>query len=201
VAEDGSFQVLVPANLPLQLQLLDEEGLALRSGTWIWARNHFHQGCVGCHEDPERSPPNRFVRAVADPAPQIALPPKLRRAVDFLHDVKPIVDARCVACHGANGASPDLRETIREGGAPGAANAARLERFVEPGRARASRVVWHLFGRNTSRPWDREHSAREIHPMPGGELTLTEQERRTIVEWIDLGAAWDASSAGPEGAP
>ncbi len=193
VAEDGSFHLLVPANLPLQLQLLDGDGLALRSGAWIWARNHFNQGCVGCHEDPERTPPNRFVKALAGPAAQLTLPAALRRTVDYRHDVTPIVAARCLPCHGSNGHPPDLETGASAGtGGPDPAYRALLETYVEPGRARASRLIWHLFGRNTSRSWDREEAAGEVRPMPGGEPALSADERRTFVEWIDLGASWDA---------
>ena len=58
---------------PLQLQLLDADGLArCAASAWLWVRNHAAQGCVGCHEDPERTPPNRLVKALrrrARPAP------------------------------------------------------------------------------------------------------------------------------------
>ncbi len=205
LAADGSFQVTVPANVPVQIQILDGDGLALRSGAWIWARNHFNQGCVGCHEDPERAPPNRFVKALASPAPQLTLPPTLRRTVDYRHEVAPIVAGRCVACHGEGGTPPDVRPGPGSAGggpatdAPDAAYAALLDGFVQPGRARASRLVWHLFGRNTSRPWDLEAASREIHPMPDGGPPLTDDERRTIVEWIDMGAAWDARAAAEGG--
>ena len=56
VEKDGSFHLSVPANTPIQLQILDDQGLALRSCGWIWARNHQAQGCIGCHEDPELTP-------------------------------------------------------------------------------------------------------------------------------------------------
>ena len=63
VAEDGSFNIEVPANTPIQLQTLDANGLALRTCTWIWARNHEARGCIGCHEDGELVPDNRFPQA------------------------------------------------------------------------------------------------------------------------------------------
>jgi hypothetical protein len=78
LAEDGSYQARVPANTPVQLQLLDAKGKALRTSAWIWVRNHAAQGCVGCHEDPERTPPNRFVRALAAPAPVLDPPVEQR---------------------------------------------------------------------------------------------------------------------------
>ena len=50
--KDGSFHLSVPASTPIQLQILDDQGLAWRSCGWIWARSHQAQGCIGCHEDP-----------------------------------------------------------------------------------------------------------------------------------------------------
>jgi hypothetical protein len=80
--DDGSYQAQIPANTPVQLQLLDADGRTLRSSTWIWVRNHDAQGCVGCHEDPERTPPNRFVKALAAPAPVLNKPPEERPVVE-----------------------------------------------------------------------------------------------------------------------
>jgi hypothetical protein len=202
LAEDGSFHVLVPADTPLQLQVLDADGLALRSGAWIWARPHFNQGCVGCHEDPERTPPNRFAKAIAAPAAELTLAPELRRTVDFRHDVRPIATARCLACHGSGGKPPYLGPGPADE-SPDAAYRNLLATYVRAGTARTSRVVWHLFGRNTSRPWDGEEAKREVHRMPDGSPPLSDEERRTIVEWIDMGAAWDAQPppAAPVGAP
>jgi hypothetical protein len=63
---------------------------------------------------------------------------------------------------------------------------------VHPGRARTSPLIWHLFGRNTSQPWDKSYkSDYPVKPMPpAGAPGLTESEKRTFVEWIDLGALW-----------
>ena len=61
VEEDGSFNVEIPANTPIELQILDADGMALRSCGWIWAKNHEPRGCIGCHEDNELTPENRFV--------------------------------------------------------------------------------------------------------------------------------------------
>jgi Tol biopolymer transport system component len=82
VAQDGSCQVQVPANTPLRLQLLDARGQALRSSAWIWVRSHAAQGCVGCHEDPERTPPNRMIEALRSPAPVLDPPPDSRAWLD-----------------------------------------------------------------------------------------------------------------------
>ena len=116
LAEDGSFHLSIPANTPVEIQLLDADGMALRSCAWIAARNHFNQGCIGCHEDPERTPPNRFVKAVQAPAAELTPPVDVRRTMDYVHDVAPLVASRCASCHdGSRGTCPWLagRERIR----------------------------------------------------------------------------------------
>jgi hypothetical protein len=90
VAADGSVQVKLPANTPVQLQLLDADGRAVRSSAWLWVRNHAAQGCAGCHEDPERVPPNRLMQALASPAP-VLNPPVGQRTLVTDDEVAPAV--------------------------------------------------------------------------------------------------------------
>ncbi len=67
--EDGSFFVRVPPDQPLLVDVLDAAGAAgERSRTPIWVRPRETRGCVGCHEAPDVSPPNRRPRAVAHDA-------------------------------------------------------------------------------------------------------------------------------------
>ncbi len=176
LAADGSFQVQVPANTPLQVQLLDGDGLALRSSAWIWVRNHGQQGCVGCHEDPERTPSNRFVKALQAPAPVLNQPPERRRTVGYAADVKPIVEGKCLVCHGAGGRPPRLD-----------GDASSIAGSIVPGEARRSRLLWHLLGRNTARPYDPEAGAAAPTPMPAQAGGLSADELRAFIEWIDLG--------------
>jgi len=183
LAGDGSFNVEVPADTPVELQLLDEDGLALRSCAWIWTRWKEARGCIGCHEDPERTPPNRLVQAVQRPAARLTLSPERRRFVDFAHDVQPIVERRCLGCHGAGGAPPRLDETR--------AYDVLVDGPVRPGEARTSPLVWHLLSRRTDRSWDDVEDAAESKPMPAEAEALTEDEVLTFVQWIDLGALHD----------
>ena len=89
VAEDGSYQVQIPANTPVQVELLDGAGAALRTSAWLWVRNHAAQGCVGCHEDPERTPPNRLMKALQAPAPVLNPPPEKRRTLTDAREAEP----------------------------------------------------------------------------------------------------------------
>ncbi len=201
VEEDGSFQIVVPADIPLQLQLLDADGLALSRSGWIWVHNQGQQGCVGCHEDGELSPSNRFVTALTHPAPMLNPPPEKRRSVDFRRDLMPVVERRCMACHGPTAAirlddgagEPHIwpvfnraYQTLLSGLAT-RPDGSVAGRFVHPGQARTSPLIWHLYGRNMSRPWDGEAVAgKAAPPVPD----LTAEERRVLVEWVDLGALW-----------
>ena len=141
------------------------------------------------------------------PAVNLTLPPERRRTVDFQRDVMPILSAKCALpdCHGQTG----HRLYLGRESAEGCFNAAyrnlleRVDggedqfvgRYVHPGRARTSPLIWSLLGTVTSRPWDGPRPSGEVKPMPhpdAGLEPLTEEEIQTIVEWIDLGALWEA---------
>ena len=206
VAPDGSFNVEVPANTPIELQLVDASGLALRSCGWVSTRNHFNQGCVGCHEDPELTPENLMVDALRGPSVVVAPPVEQRRSIDFRRDLMPIVNQKCLPCHAQGGSPPDLTartkdvadaafaravyEVLLEPSA-GVPSGEPRGRYVDPGRARTSPFVWHLMGSNTSRPWDGATAERKPKPIPpDAKQPLKPEETRLFVEWIDLGAAW-----------
>lgn len=190
--EDGSFQIEVPPNIPIQLQVLDENGMSIRSTSWMWAKNKEQRGCIGCHEDGERTPENVMAKALLHPAPKLTLPPERRRAIEFARDVEPIIRAKCAECHG------DMTTTRLAGDSRSIYG--ELWRLTTPGRARTSRLVWMLNGRNTSRPWDAEANSPAPEPMPPpGSAQLTDDEKRTIVEWIDLGAHFTALPDGAAG--
>jgi hypothetical protein len=172
--EDGSFHVQVPANTPIQVQALDAAGMALRSSAWVWAKNKENRGCIGCHEDGERTPENVMAKALTRSAANLTLPPERRRTVDFSRDVEPVLKSRCgtAGCH--------------RGGLDGRWAYQR----VTAGRARTSPLIWAIFGRNTSYPWDGAAAkSAAAHPTPpAGATPLTESERRVVIEWVDLGA-------------
>ena len=207
IEQDGSFNIEIPANTPIELQTLDSDGMALRSCGWIWAKNHEPRGCIGCHEDGELTPENVLVKAVTNPSVKLILPVEQRRTVDFRRDVMPIITKRCIQCHGkadsnfylAEDSSADTeKETsfnrsyeslLTVGDKPGRG------KYIHPGRARTSPLIWHVFGRNTSRQWDDTFSQQNVPLMPPTESqALTADEKRTFIEWIDMGALWDGIS-------
>jgi len=65
VEEDGSVYLKIIADTPFQIQSIDLNGSVVNGPCdWIWLRPNERRGCVGCHEDPEIVPDNRFMLAV-----------------------------------------------------------------------------------------------------------------------------------------
>ncbi len=211
VDPDGSFHIEIPADLPIVLQAVDSNGLALATCGWLWVKQNENRGCIGCHEDPELIPENHFAPALGRKSHKLTLPPDQRRAVGFREHVWPLLAARCAAadCHG--GADTPLRFPSAANPSDGAAarlaytalmsgNIQKGGSYLDPGQARASFLIWQILGRNASRPGDRDAnrgpSDRQVRKMPPADAPpLTENEIRLLIEWIDLGAPWETPQA------
>ena len=152
VKADGSFHLTVPASTPIQLQILDDRGLALRSCGWIWARNHQAQGCIGCHEDPELTPPNR-------------VPDALKRAVRRRRLSPSSAGSRSIS-------PPTSRRSSRRSAHPATARASRRRTFDQsPARRRrrhGRRLYEALLGRARTAAATRDRASMFI---PGGRGT------------------------------
>jgi len=192
---DGSFNVEIPANRPIELQILDADGMALRSCGWIWAKNHEPRGCIGCHEDGELTPENLFMQAVAAPSVSLRVAPGQERTVDFRRDVMPIISRKCASCHCRGKSRPWLDfvegayEDLLAASAEDDGRGASQRPYVRPGKARASPLIWRVFGRNTSHAWDAAAANRPLKEAVACRARLLgEEEKRTLVQWIDLGA-------------
>jgi hypothetical protein len=194
VDPDGSFHVEVPADTPFFVQTLDDNGMALQTMRgWTWVRRGSRRGCIGCHENKELAPENRVTEALIRARPQsLIAPPEERRTVDFRQDVMPIVESRCTRCHAGSPREASLELT----GDPTtrfnrayenllAAEPGRSPeeggRYVTVGSARESNLI-HLLWQ-----WRKGADNQPVHP----DASLTDAEKRTLIEWIDLGAQWD----------
>ncbi|MFW5693253.1 MAG: hypothetical protein ACOCWL_03465, partial [Thermoguttaceae bacterium] len=113
VEPDGSASFRVPANTPLAIQPLDEQGRALQvMRSWFTAMPGEVLSCVGCHEDQNTTPPPRAARAMQRPPSAIRPWYGPVRGFSFRREVQPVLDRHCVGCHtpGKPGyAPPDLR--------------------------------------------------------------------------------------------
>ncbi|MDP2896471.1 MAG: hypothetical protein Q8Q12_07910, partial [bacterium] len=226
VESDGSFYFRAPAETPISLQLLDENGMAVATHqSWLWGMPKENRGCIGCHEDRELTPPNRLTEALKKPPFQLTDPPEKRRTVDFTHDIAPLIRGRCVQCHTREHPRLDLSSLENPGsdesdksGAVSFSGAYKLllcpsetgtemgqagspsHRYVMPGSARESPVVWHLFGKRMDGAENSSAGGMSAAQMPP-EAPLSDAERRLFIEWIDIGAQWNNRAAPEDAAP
>jgi hypothetical protein len=125
------------------------------------------------------SSPRKRVRP--RPAPSLHPPhppPDQRRALSFRHDIAPLLQQQCAAadCHGGHESplrlplgGPTVSETdlraayaalLAPADSPTHPNPPRPGKYLDPGRARTSWLVWQLLGTHTGRPWDPEPQPR-----------------------------------------
>jgi hypothetical protein len=100
VEEDGSAYFRVPANVPLFLQALDRDGMAvqtMRSATYVPANRTY--SCIGCHEPRNSAPGNTPPLAALRHPSRITLGPQGSWPLEFSKLVQPVLDRHCVECH------------------------------------------------------------------------------------------------------
>ena len=103
VEEDGSAFFEVPFGKPIYFQALDEQGRAVQS---MRSATYLHPGeqltCIGCHEDKRSSQQGSVTTALAFQRPPSPLQPDVSGSypLNFVQLVQPVLDARCVHCHG-----------------------------------------------------------------------------------------------------
>jgi len=65
VEKDGSFYLKISADMPFRVITMDKNNKVVNGpGSWLWLRPNERRGCVGCHEDNEMVPANRYALAV-----------------------------------------------------------------------------------------------------------------------------------------
>lgn len=110
VEESGAALFTIPANTPIALQPLDENGKALQlMRSWLTAMPGETLSCIGCHEDANSVSPSSFNPSDMSKLTQRSIEPwhGPERGFSFQREVQPVLDRYCIACH--NG------ETQKEG--------------------------------------------------------------------------------------
>src|SRR5437764_10860209 len=104
------------------------------------------------------------------------LPPPATTQVNFGKDVKPILEASCIKCHGRGRDKGhfriDSRETLLKGGESGAA--------VLPGKSEESLLIELVSGLDPD----------NVMPKKGSKLT--KEQVALLRGWIDQGLKWDS---------
>jgi mono/diheme cytochrome c family protein len=113
------------------------------------------------------------------------LPPAAARDIDFVRDVKPILQTSCVRCHARGrergGFSIETRERLLKGGDDGPA--------LVPGDSASSRLIALVSGLDPD----------EVMPKKGSRLTS--DQIGLLRAWIDQGAPWDPAVSFARPAP
>ncbi|MDH4203638.1 MAG: SUMF1/EgtB/PvdO family nonheme iron enzyme [Phycisphaerae bacterium] len=115
VNADGSVLSRVPANTPISIQPLDNQGQALQlMRSWMTAMPGEIVSCTGCHEKQSTVPPSQPALALQKPPSEIQSWYGPVRGFSFQREVQPVLNKYCVSCHsnqpnGQERANPDLR--------------------------------------------------------------------------------------------
>ncbi len=100
VCEDGSARFSIPANTPISVQPLDNQGKALQlMRSWMTAMPGETVTCTGCHDNQNTAPPAKRTLALAGPATKIKPWHGPMRGFSYAREVQPVIDRHCVGCH------------------------------------------------------------------------------------------------------
>ncbi len=100
VNADGSAKFRIPANTPISIQPLDEEGKAMQlMRSWMTAMPGETVQCAGCHERQNTAPPLKSYAGVERPARRDQPWHGPTRGFSYPREVQPVIDRYCVGCH------------------------------------------------------------------------------------------------------
>ncbi|MDP6524787.1 MAG: SUMF1/EgtB/PvdO family nonheme iron enzyme [Kiritimatiellia bacterium] len=119
VEEDGSAYFKIPANQPVALQPITEEGDALAlMRSWLTGMPGESVSCVGCHEALYKAPVDTgMVKALQSPPQETQPWYGPARGFSFDREVQPVLDHYCIGCHdgsSSKGTTLDLRRGKRQ---------------------------------------------------------------------------------------
>lgn len=183
VEEDGSVIFKIPANTPISIQPLDEDGAAVQ-----WMRSWFTGmpgeivSCVGCHEDQNKiALPKRVIASQKAPL-KLQAPKGGVRSFTFDLEVQPVLDRACIACHTGDGKAFDLRGGKKDDRGYGTSYL-NLHPYVHRQGPEADMIVLQ--------PYEYHANTSElIRMLKTGHynVVLTDEEWKTFYNWIDYNA-------------
>ena len=205
VKGDGSVVFTAPAETPLQLQALDENGMAtMTMRTVVYLQRGEVRSCVGCHEPKGTAPIS--AAGVMRATPETITPPESSNyagGFSFVRSVQPVFDRYCIKCHG-------LGEKL-EGGMNllGSAETPRLPKGWMKSRILDAKTSYNsLLNRprllktanwmrevHASRPRDYFATAGKLAPMilkghGKAKLKLDKASMQRLIDWLDLNAQY-----------
>jgi len=182
VHADGSAMFRVPANTPISLQPLDENGSSLQlMRSWLTAMPGEALSCVGCHEASKEAPsPTRTMAGLKPPA-KITPWNGPARGFGYRREVQPVIEKYCGGCHdGTNKKAPNFM--AKRGGYD------TLQLYC---RRPGPESDYHMF-----RPMEYHSSTSELVQMltrGHNNVKLAAADMERIRAWIDLNIPYHAS--------
>lgn len=199
VDDDGSCAFSVPSGIPIQLQALDEKGMAvLTMRSFIYVQPGERLSCVGCHEHRLSAPP-RAVGSTSVPLRPIQLPPgpQYEGGFSYARTVQPVLDRYCLSCHGLQRTAGKLDLT----GTPDKGYCRSHNAFVE--REGLVTIAYRNKETVSSKPGDYFAESGKLAVLLSkkhGGVKLPEEDFARIINWLDLNAQYygDYSHNRPE---
>ncbi|MEI6178607.1 MAG: hypothetical protein WCS43_17075, partial [Verrucomicrobiota bacterium] len=202
VEKDGSAHFKIPAQTPVNVQPLDENGQAIQlMRSWFVGMPGESVSCIGCHEGQNKAPSLALPIAARRPPSEIT--PSWHgpaRGFNFAREVQPVLDRHCVQCHadGSNQAKPYLKgdRMITDWESQIAGNAG-----INGGKFSASYAELHRYIRRPGiesdmrmlSPMDYHFSSTELGQMlrQGHHgVKLDEESLQRFATWADLNAPY-----------
>jgi hypothetical protein len=199
VADDGSVVVTVPAGVPVQIQALDENGMAVmteRSFHYLHAGER--RGCVGCHSDSHASPPPSAASLLMRKPVELTPPagPAYEGGFSFVRTVQPVLDRHCIRCHGlGEGQPPNGVNLIGQQNGSFSQSYVTLARYTNPVGLKSET---HGVDKNVSRPMDYYAHGSRLGKMlleNHKKVNLPREDFQRVVDWLDLNSQANGDSS------
>lgn len=192
VEADGSFRMTVPADTALTLNVVDSKRRSFKvKENWLQVRPGENKTCNGCHSPRTGDPQRLAVDALAFlRSPSVLTPPAIP-VIDYLTHIQPIFTAKCTAaCHETvSGPAGSLDLTADFSGTGFLISYEQLvgdmngSELVRTGESRQSHLIERMYGEEI-----RGTKALPETDVNNHATLLSDAEKLTLVEWIDLGA-------------
>lgn len=195
VEEDGSALFTIPANTPISIQPLDENGAAIQwMRSWLTGMPGEIVSCIGCHEDQNTLPiPKRTVASIITPRP-LQVPEGGVRPFTFRLEIQPVLDRNCVSCHNGEKATPDFRKDRMVSYKRGILT--KIDRSYDQSYLNLHPYIYRQGPESdiyVLRPGEYYVNNSElIRILEAGHhgVKLSEKDRETLYTWIDLNAPY-----------
>ncbi len=180
---DTSFSAMIPADTPVTFQMIDSRGRTLAMAqTWHQVRpGETRTNCGGCHAHSQV--PLSFASTAAASLPPTDLTTSRPRDVEFLRDIRPLLQRSCVSCHSGTTAPASLNLNdlgLYAGTYPESTSISHPGDYMR--LARDSGARWGIKPWTSDRQWRFPQASRYIRKM---------QSRRSLLAWYVAGARLD----------